>query len=69
MKDRLLGGTTVPLGTGNANFEAVFKALGKIGYDGLVILQTARASDDDHAGTLARYAQMTQTWMEHYFGS
>ena len=69
MKDRVLGGTTVPLGTGNANFDAVFESLGRLRYSGLVILQTARARDGDHAGTLARYIDKTQALMERYLGS
>jgi hexulose-6-phosphate isomerase len=69
MKDRVLGGTTVALGTGNANFDAVFECLGRLSYSGLVILQTARAKDGDHAGTLSRYIDKTQALMEHYFGS
>lgn len=69
MKDRVLGGTTVPLGTGNANFDAVFESLGRLRYSGLVILQTARAKDGDHVGTLARYIDKTQALMERYLGS
>jgi L-ribulose-5-phosphate 3-epimerase len=37
VKDRVLGGTTVPLGTGNANFDAVFAALAQINYRGNLI--------------------------------
>lgn len=66
VKDRILSGTTVPLGTGGANFEAVFSALAKIGYKGNFILQTARATDDDHAGVLMRYRDMTVAWLSHY---
>jgi hexulose-6-phosphate isomerase len=55
VKDRLLGGNTVPLGEGNADFPSVFSLLAQHGYGGFLILQTARASDDDHAGALARY--------------
>ncbi len=58
IKDRALGGTTVPLGTGNADFETVFAALARIGYRGNFILQTARAADEDHAGALCRYRDM-----------
>lgn len=60
VKDRLLGGTTVPLGTGNADLPQAFAGLAALGYQGHFILQTARAVDDDHAGALARYAQMTR---------
>lgn len=63
VKDRVLGGTTVPLGTGNADFEAVFAALAKAGFTGNCILQTARAADGDHAGVLSRYRDMTTDWL------
>jgi hexulose-6-phosphate isomerase len=63
IKDRLLGGTTVPLGTGSADFETVFVALAKVGYSGNYILQTARAQDGDHAGALCRYRDMTANWI------
>jgi hexulose-6-phosphate isomerase len=63
VKDRVLGGTTVPLGTGHAQFKAVFAELARQGYTGKFILQTARATDDSHAQTLCRYRDMTLTWM------
>lgn len=66
VKDRILGGTTVPLGTGNADFETVFKALADIKYRGNVILQTARASDGNHAGALCSYRDLTIGWMRDY---
>lgn len=69
MKDRILGGTTVPLGEGNADFEAVFSNLAKYNYSGLVILQTARAKDGDHSRALRRYYEMTCELMERHFGS
>lgn len=59
IKDRVLGGTTVPLGTGAADFAAVYEALGKCGYVGNYILQTARATDDDHAGALVAFRDMS----------
>jgi len=46
IKDRLLGGSTVPLGEGNADFDLFFKTLNKISYKGSFILQTARGEDD-----------------------
>lgn len=66
VKDRVIGGTTVPLGTGNADFETVFAALGKRGYRGKYILQTARAVDNDHSGTLCRYRDMTIDWITRH---
>jgi hexulose-6-phosphate isomerase len=66
VKDRVLGGTTVPLGTGNAQFEVVFAELARLGYAGKFILQTARAADDSHAQTLCRYRDMTLAWMTRF---
>jgi L-ribulose-5-phosphate 3-epimerase len=66
VKDRVSGGTTVPLGTGSADFSAVFSALGRTGYCGNYILQTARANNDDHSEVLCRYRDMTAAWINHY---
>lgn len=66
VKDRVLGGTTVSLGTGNANFETVFSSLAKLNYSGNYILQTARATDGDHAGVLSRYRDMIIGWLNRY---
>jgi hexulose-6-phosphate isomerase len=63
VKDRVLGGTTVPLGTGNADFEAVFEQLRAQAYAGNFIMQTARAADGDHAGALRRYSRMIGNWV------
>ena len=48
IKDRLLGGRTVRLGKGDANFEKVFNALDSIKYEGNLILQTARSKRNRH---------------------
>lgn len=66
IKDRVLGGTTVPLKTGSADFEAVFSALAKQNYQGNFILQTARAAEGNHSGVLSSYRDMTLQWMQHY---
>ncbi len=63
VKDRELGGTTVPLKTGSADFEAAFSALGKQNYEGNFILQTARAAEGNHSQVLSTYRDMTQEWM------
>lgn len=47
IKDRILGGGTVPLGTGNTDFKALRTALDAVGYDDDVILQVARGSEGD----------------------
>jgi hexulose-6-phosphate isomerase len=65
VKDRRRGGTTVPLGSGDAELRGVFRLLRRAGYRGQLILQTARAADGDHAGALARYRDMTAAlWRE-----
>ena len=66
VKDRMLGGTTVPLKTGSADFDSVFAALSQIGYQGNYIMQTARAIDGNHAEVLAAYRDMTHQWMSQY---
>ena len=43
IKDRLLGGGTVPLGTGNADLPAVFHELAALGYRGDYVMQIARS--------------------------
>jgi hexulose-6-phosphate isomerase len=66
IKDRLLGGTTVPLGTGAARFDDVFAGLAGIGYSGSLILQTAR--DEDDVGAATRYLEMVREWSDTYLG-
>jgi len=63
VKDRLLHGTTVPLGQGNADIQKVIEELNSIGYNGNFILQTARA-DDDHAGVLCQYRNQVIEWIK-----
>jgi hexulose-6-phosphate isomerase len=58
VKDRLFGGTTVPLGTGAADLAATFALLRDGSYPGRYVLQTARADDGDHAGALRRYGDL-----------
>ena len=63
IKDRLFGGTTVPLMTGNADFPLVFSELAKIDYSGNYILQTSRSPDEDHVGVIADYRDMVNNWI------
>jgi L-ribulose-5-phosphate 3-epimerase len=64
VKDRLFGGTTVPLGTGNADFPKVLRCLTEYGYVGNLIMQTARAQDGNHAGVLVEYRNQILDWMD-----
>ena len=67
VKDRLLGGTTVPLNKGAAKFRTVFRELEKVKYNGNYILQTARAIKGDHARVLSDYKNMTNLWIENNY--
>lgn len=62
VKDRILGGTTVPLGEGSADFKKIFRNLKAFGYTGNLILQTARSQNGDHAGVLTNYRDKVLTW-------
>ncbi|MBU0587293.1 MAG: sugar phosphate isomerase/epimerase [Gammaproteobacteria bacterium] len=66
VKDRLLGGTTVPLGTGHTPFDLVFAELGRLKYVGNFILQTARATDERHVEVLSGYRDMTVAWAQKH---
>ena len=46
VKDRILGGTTVPLGTGNADINLVIQKLQEFGYSGGLTMQAARGEND-----------------------
>jgi hexulose-6-phosphate isomerase len=54
IKDRLLKGGTVPLGTGNADFPALFSCLEKIEYRGDFTLQVARGIPGDEVAWAKR---------------
>ena len=58
VKDRVLGGTTVPLGEGQANLPLIFQLLKSVGYDGYLILQAARAADGDHVAVAQKYLDL-----------
>ncbi len=64
VKDRVLKGNSVPLKTGDTDFDAVFSALAQHNYQGNYILQTARAADGDHVAALSRYRDMTVRWIQ-----
>lgn len=63
IKDRLLGGTTVPLGTGNADLPRLCQLFLDMNYSGKYILQTARAANGDHAGVLRQYRDQVVQWL------
>ena len=47
IKDRLLGASTVPLGTGDADFAGLAEGLRKVAYQGDFILQVARGTSGE----------------------
>ncbi len=63
IKDRKRGGGTVPLGTGDTDFPAVFANLAKLRYSGDFTLQVARAQ----AGDEVRWAQASRAFVAHYW--
>ena len=64
IKDRLLNGTTVPLGSGNASFDIVFSLLDQIKYSGNYILQTARSQNGQHTQVLKEYYEFTKKFLK-----
>lgn len=54
IKDRVRGGGTVPLGTGDADLTALFKALARLGYRGDYVLQIARQQSGQEMQWLAQ---------------
>ncbi len=61
VKDRPVNGPNVPLGTGDVDFEACFRSLDRIGYDGLVTLETHYGdSPADEAASNLRFVRDIQ---------
>jgi hexulose-6-phosphate isomerase len=46
VKDRVLGGSTVPFGSGDSDFNLVFSKLNEINYSGGITMQGARGRND-----------------------
>ena len=65
IKDRLKGGTTVPLGRGNADFQKVFQSLKNKDYQGNFILQAARASNGNHVQAIIDYKELVLKYLKN----
>lgn len=65
IKDRQLGGGTVPLGTGNANLAAVFRGLTALDYRGDYVLQIARGQ----AGRELPWIRQNLAWIADQMGA
>jgi L-ribulose-5-phosphate 3-epimerase len=63
IKDRVRGGGTLPLGTGDADLPAVFAALKKIDYQGDITLQVARSEP----GQEVAWARLNREFVAHYW--
>lgn len=66
IKDRPYGGSTVPLGKGDTNFDLIFDLIKKSNYNGNLILQTARSENNDHLGVLLEYYNFVQKLMNKH---
>lgn len=66
VKDRRRGGTTVSLGSGNADFRTVFEQLSQVGYGGNYILQTARGGAGSELSLALGYRDQVVEWIEQW---
>lgn len=62
IKDRIRGGGTVPLGTGDADFPGLFAALREVGYEGPWVLQVARGTSGDEVN----WARQNRAFLLNY---
>ncbi len=62
IKDRILGGGTVPLGKGNADFEKLIRNLDFGGYRGPVILQVARGETGREIEWAIENRKFVESW-------
>ena len=60
VKDRVRGGSTVPLGAGDAELDRVFAGLAELGYAGDVVLQVARGPSGEELAWARRNAKATR---------
>lgn len=64
IKDKPVGGTTVPIGTGSVDFPRLFSLLHKRNYTGLVTLQIARGEDGKEVETISGYVSLISGWWQ-----
>ena len=63
IKDRVLGGATVPLGQGDADFASLRAGLLDIDYQGDFVLQVARGEPGDELAWLAQVNTVACQWL------
>lgn len=66
IKDRKYGGSTVLLGTGDADFKSFFESLKKTGYRESFILQVARGEDGQETKTVAKQMEFVRRYINEY---
>lgn len=64
IKDRMLHGGTVPLGTGSADFPAVFKKLKELQFSGVFVFQTARKETGKEKEILKEYMDFVKPFLQ-----
>ena len=69
VKDRMIGGGTVPLGEGHTNFEEFFSTLSKINYSADVIIQGARQleTEIEPKQTCQLYQKFVKQYVDKYY--
>ena len=67
IKDRILGGTTVPLGQGDADFDKLARNLKQLRYDGDFILQVARDAPGDEVKWACRNREFVEKLLTRQF--
>lgn len=68
IKDRFYNGNTVPLGTGDADFDLFFSTLTKINYNGQLIIQGAREDQKmiEPQNTCKKYLEFVKNHVDKY---
>ena len=70
VKDRLIGGSTIPLGSGDVDFEQFFSALSTINYQGDLIIQGAREDLENTSitpeSTCKKYLKFVEQYIHKY---
>lgn len=66
IKDRILGGSTVALGTGSADFDKLFEGLKEIMYSGSFILQAARGKEGQEESNIVSQKDFLRRYIDLY---
>lgn len=69
VKDRVLGGGTVPLGSGNADFATCFRKIVDAGFDRWFILQAARGPDHGEVELARQNRLFVEDWLKRTKGA